>query len=406
MNSLKYSHLRPRVKNFSLIFTLLLAGLTSCSDDTTVLPDSGAEAGGKPGLAGIIKDGAGKVVQGVKVEAGGKSVYTDLQGAYTLSGLTPGLVTVKLSQDWFQPQQQTATVKASGITFLDLTIQEWPLKIEAADQALAVKHQQSFDWTQHKTSVVIVDKPTRKDLDNAIYFQNPALLRDISKEKDVTPSPQPTIVSAKASNFTFPAKSDPHKGVEVLDTATIADAIKDTPITAAEQSARLLWSPMRTWLTNWDATKSLGISAVGVAVRQQSWGTNAVLPQDIESVYIHNQEIWVKVIFEDFVKLGAGITDTDHKDKRVEIFARVNSKFYTAEILTKLQTDYIKPTFNTHGLSLEIGKSLNELYSTTAAAVEKYIGQPYTVPNLGTINYPFVVLKHSGGARNVLLIGP
>jgi len=63
-----------------------------------------------------------------------------------------------------------------------------------------------------------------------------------------------------------------------------------------------------------------------------------------------------------------------------------------------------KTTFATHGLSIEVSKSLNELYSTTGAHVERYIGQPFDVPNLGTITYPFVVLRHSAGQENVILV--
>ncbi len=61
--------------------------------------------------------------------------------------------------------------------------------------------------------------------------------------------------------------------------------------------------------------------------------------------------------------------------------------------------------FTTHGLSKEVTKSLNEIYSTaTAAQVERYIGEPIDLTGIGTIRYPFVVLRHAGGQKNVILV--
>jgi hypothetical protein len=113
----------------------------------------------------------------------------------------------------------------------------------------------------------------------------------------------------------------------------------------------------------------------------------------------------VKVVFASFVQLGPGVTDDDG-DGLKEIFARVVPRFVTSEITRKLTDEYGKTLFNTHGLSKEVARSLNELYSTTAAQVERTIGQPFEVPGLGTISYPFVVLRHSQGQRNVILVGP
>jgi hypothetical protein len=67
---------------------------------------------------------------------------------------------------------------------------------------------------------------------------------------------------------------------------------------------------------------------------------------------------------------------------------------------------YQKATFGTHTPSLQMSKGLNELYSTTVTQVERYIGQPFEVPGLGSITYPFVVLRHAGGQRNVILVAP
>ncbi len=367
-------------------------------------PD-GAAAGGTATLAGTVHDRAGVEVSGAKVEVGSASVFSDAQGRYTLKDVPTGSAMVKVTRDWFQPLTGTTTVAASGTTTYDITIDELPLKVEAADRTLAERHAASFDWTKQKTSVAIAPRPTRRDFDNAIYWRNPALYRDTATIAAVTPSPQPQIAGGTASGFTFPVRSGVRKDQEALELATIADAIGGTPL-STEPAEYMLWTPMTNWLKEWDPIKSGDLIAVGTAVRQQGWGGNAVRPQDIEKVFLTSAgELWVKVVFAGFVQLGAGIADDDG-DGQKEIYARIPSASYTPEVIERLKTDYAGKLFNTHGLSKELTKSLNELYSTTAAMVERTIGQPYEVPDLGTFMYPFVVLKHAGGQHNVILVTP
>jgi hypothetical protein len=189
-----------------------------------------------------------------------------------------------------------------------------------------------------------------------------------------------------------------------LDPNSIVDSIKDTPLGPTEPTNYMMWKSMINWLTEWNAAKSVTLKLVGVAVRQQGWGGNAILPQDIEKVFLdsNTNKLWVKVVFENFVQLGAGITDDDG-DGRKEIYAAVASAHYTNEIVDALVKTY-KTTFSTHGLADQVTKGLNELYSTTGARVESYIGQPFDLPGLGRINYPFVVLRHSLGQENVILM--
>ena len=361
------------------LWVLVLAA-SACGDDT---PDPAADAG-LTGLTGTVKDPGGVPVSAVKVQAGGAMTYTDSDGKYSLTPVIPGAVTVKMTQGWFQAKQTSAVVKGAGLTGHDASMVEVPMKILAADRTLA---------------------PTRGALDLGLHYHNPALHRDTSKEKPLTPSPAPTIVSKQAKGFTFPGRSAPHKGTEVLDLSTLVDDIKDTPLTAAEQQQPMIFKPMRNWLVSWDATKAAGINAAGAAVRLQTWGSSAVRPQDMEMVYLHGKQLWVKVVFEPFVTLGAGVSDTD-KDKRKEVFARVNASLYTDEVIDKLEASYLAKTFNTHGMSKEIAASCDELYTTTGAQVARYIGQPYTMAGAGKVEYPFVVLKHTGGFVNVLLLGP
>ena len=59
------------------------------------------------------------------------------------------------------------------------------------------------------------------------------------------------------------------------------------------------------------------------------------MPQKIEHVYLHGGEIWVKVVFADFLNLGTGISDTDG-DGQKEIYAKVADTHYDAELHDKL----------------------------------------------------------------------
>ena len=396
-----------RARTFVLLICCSLLG--GCSEDPAArdggpsgdsTPTEGGAGG--PGLTGTVQDVKGVAVGGVQLEVGSETAFTTDKGVYDLKNLTPGPVTVKVTQSWFKDKSVSATVEASGMTTLNITIEEHPLTLDPADKTLADSYNQTFDYTQDKISIVVVPRPSRKELDNAIYYRNPALYRDTSSEKDLTPSPQPDIASGTAKDFTFQTSG----GGEALELSSIVDKLDDTPLTKDEKVDYLMWRPMMNWLKEWDASQLGGLPDAEGAVRQQGWGdANAVNPQAIEQVFVHGKELWVQVVFEAFVKLGSGVTDSDG-DGRVEIYAKLAAAQYSDAIVTKLQTDYIQPTFDTHGLSKEVNQSLNELYTTTAAQVEKYIAQPFEVTGVGTISYPFMVLKHSEGQQNVLLVGP
>ncbi|MBW2735424.1 MAG: carboxypeptidase regulatory-like domain-containing protein [Deltaproteobacteria bacterium] len=399
------------MKTFWLPMTLM-AGLMlapGCSDDSTPPPDGGTTEDGKviqdvhisgPTLSGTITDALGEPVGGALVEAGGQLAYSSQAGAYELTGLTAGDVTVTVAQDWFETTSESVTL-GDSLTTKDFTITEKPLKVEATDRTLAETYNTTFDWTTDTVSISIVESPSRKNLDNAIYFKNPALYRDTSGQATVTPANLPALSGGNAENFDFAIGSGDNQGAPALE--NIVDTLADTDLTQAEQDDFMMWSPLRNWLVNWDATKSTDLNAAGVAITQQSWGSDAVKPQAITMAYLHGQDLWVKVVFENFVELGSGITDSD-ADGRKEIFAKVNSTLYKSEIITKVQDDYITPTYNTHGLSKQLSDALNELYSTTAPEVTKYIGQAFEVTGAGSVAYPFVVLTHSGGQVNVLLV--
>ncbi len=399
------------------LVALAVPGLAACSGAsdgpvpiTTPVTDAAvprAEAGASAsGLAGTVKDKAGEPVGGAKIEVGSASVFSDTQGKYSLPLAAAGAVTLKITRNWFKPFEEMVTVASDRITTRDLTIEEIPLKLDPADVALAESYNKTFDWTKQTVSISIVQRPTRRDFDNAVFFRNPALYRDTSKEPALSPSPLPEIAAGTAKNFSFELKSGKNMGQEALDLGSVVDAIKDTPLAPGEVAGFMMWTPLLTWIGEWDAAKAADLRAVGVAVRQQNWGGNVARPQEIERVFIDGRgALWAEVVFARFVQLGAGITDSDG-DGRKEIFARIADVHYSSEVVDRLSKEYGKTVFTTHGLSREVSKSLNELYSSTAAKVERMVGQPIEIAGVGTINYPFVALVHSGMQRNVILVAP
>jgi hypothetical protein len=419
--SMVFRHARLLVTNACIALAALALG---CSDGGSNPPadaavdmalgeangtinDVGAEAGSAASLTGIVTDSTGSPVVGAKVDVGGLSVFSDAQGKYTLANLAPGAAVVNVTQQWFQPLQQNLILADGAPTSWNVPLIEMPLEVDPADRALANLYNQTFDWTKQTVSISIVETPTRRAFDNAVYFLNPALYRDTSATAPLTPSPQPVISAGVASNFTFPVLSGANQGQEALDLSTIVDSIKDTPLGPTEPGDYMMWTPMVNWLNEWDAAKSVTMKVAGLAVRQQGWGGNAIRPQEIEKVFLDPSagRLWVKVVFENFVQLGAGVSDDDG-DGRKEIYAAVASAHYTSEMVNVLVTNYTVITFSTYSLSKQVTKSLNEIYSTTGAQVERTIGQPFDVAGLGTITYPYIVLKDAVGQENVFLVAP
>jgi hypothetical protein len=397
------------------------AGLAACSSDPPPpgggedagaldTPDGGGgnpEAGSGARLQGTVTDRAGGPVGMAKIEVGTTSAFSDPQGKYTLALPMGGALTVKASRPWFNPVEASVTVAASGPTQHDLTLEEIPLKLDPADAALAESYASTFDWTRSTISIAVAPRPTRRDFDNAVFFRNPALYKDTSMMPMVTPAALPEIGASGPRNFTFPLPGGASPAVEALDLASIVDALPGTGLAAGDLAGFMIWTPMLTWLREWDTAKAAELNTVGVAVRQQTWGGNVPRPQEIDRVYLDTATgtMWVEVVFAAFVQLGPGITDNDG-DGRREIYAKVAAGKVASDVIDKLTGEYGKTLFSTYGLSKEVAKSLNELYSSTAAQLERTIGQAFEVPGIGTVNYPFVVLRHIGGQKNAILVGP
>ncbi len=152
--------------------------------------DAGADTAapvGNASLSGTVKDRAGVVVASARIETGAGAADSDAQGKFTLVGLAPGPVLVKVTRNWFKPFEATVTAAAGAVTPFDITLDEIPLKIEAADRALADGYNAGFDWTKQTLSIVIVPRPSRQDFDNAVYFHNPALYRDTTQRARADP---------------------------------------------------------------------------------------------------------------------------------------------------------------------------------------------------------------------------
>jgi hypothetical protein len=382
---------------------------TAVAPDTALAPDLAADVAAGRTVAGTVKDKDGMPVVGAQVVVAGVTkpeVFSDAQGKYSAPVAAAGETTIAVTRGWFEDFTGKVTVAASGATPLDVTLVEKPLKVEPADKALADMHAATFDWTKATLSVTIIPRPTRRDFDNGVYFHNPALYRNTSMTAPLVPTTPPVFEAGVAKNFTFKITSGPKMGTEVLDLATVADAVKDTPLGATEPADFMLWTPMINWLVDWDVAKAADLRAVGTAIQTQSWGGNAVRPQDPDKVFVDAQgNLWVKIVFASFVQLGDTIHDDDG-DGLKEVYAKIAAAQYTKEVVDKLTMDYGKTLFTAHGLSKEVTKGLRDLYSMTGAQVERTLGQPYEVMGLGTFMYPTLVLRHMNEKKNVFLVAP
>jgi hypothetical protein len=381
---------------FGLTLTLALLGCDGDSGDGTGV------------LKGFVRDVNGKVVGGAVVQVGALSTTATFNGDYTLEKLPAGAATVKVTAEWFSELQQSATVKAGETTTLDLQLTAMPFKIDPADKALEEAYNKTYDWTKGQPSIAYAAGPTRRHLGNAIYYHNPAQYRDTAAEKDLTPSPQPDIDSTGAKNFTFPLQGGTYKGEETLAAGSIVASFDKTGLSS--QADFLMVEPVLNWLLDWSPTKVVDLNAAVLAVRQQTWGSSSLRPQDIEMLWISpTKEVWVKIVFEGFVKLGSGVTDADG-DGRKEIYAKLNTKLVTAEVVDKVQTDYVTTKLSTLEMRTELNSALHHLYTSTNLQIKKTIGQPYDLVGVGTIKYPFLIHEQTDlkgkKIQGALLIAP
>ncbi len=373
----------------------------ACSDDSA--------PGGTGSIKGSVRDKTGKAVGEALIKVGALSTKASFSGAYELKDVPAGAATLEASADWFTAKQESVTVKAGEALPLDLQLDELALKLDPADQALADSYNKTYDWTKGGPSLRVLCAPTRRCLDNAIYLHNPAQYRDTSGEPALTPSPQPTIEAGGAKSFTFPISG----GGEALELTSIVDTFAQTGLPATTADEAMLWTPMVNWLSEekrgLDATLLNKIRAVGTAVAGQGWGSSSLRPQQIEGVYLVEGVLWVKVVFEGFVQLGAGISDDDG-DGRKEVFAKVSAAQYSKTITDLLANEYVKTRLGTLALKTELSAALNELYTSTNLQIVGTVGKAYELAGVGSLKYPFVVHEQTDQKgkkiKGALLVGP
>jgi len=349
-------------------------------------------AGAQTGtLSGTITDANQNPVGDALVTVGALSGTTDHTGAYSIADVPEGSATVEVTADWFEDHSEDTSITAGQDNTLDITLTAKTLQVLEGDKAIEEAYNQGFDWTTDKLSIIYIAPPTRANIDRGLYFRNPALFRDTSGESPVT---------AGAWEFPIPDGA-PNAGLPAFEEGSIVDSICDTPLTKEEMARALLWEP---------AVKLfLGISAedlyyVTYAVEGQKWGgTSTFPPQTLQRLYLHEGEIWVEVVFEDWVSFENKVTDSND-DGYNEIFAKVAADHYDSTVYGQLSGDYLTKQYDTLGLREDLNIMLDNLYSRTNPEITSVIGVPYDVPGQGTIQYPFAVLTHSDNSVNVLLV--
>ena len=348
-------------------------------------------------LLGTITDANQAGVGDAEVTVGALSATTDHTGAYSIADVPEGSATAEVSADWFEDYSQDTTITAGQDNTLDITLTTKALQVTEDDKALAETYNQSFDWTSDKTSIAYIAPPTRANIDRGLYFRNPALFRDTSGE---------TPVTAGAWEFPIPAGA-PNEGLPAFEEGSIKDSICKTPLTAEEMARPLLWEPaVKLFLAKWDIIKAEGLYYVTYAVEGEKWGGESTFaPQTLQRVYLHEGEIWVEIVFEDWVSFESKVSDSND-DGYNEIFAKVAADHYDSEVYAQLAGDYLNHEYDTLELREDLNVMLDDLYSRTNPEITSVIGVPYDVAGAGTITYPFAVLTHSDGSVNVLLVDP
>jgi len=280
--------------------------------------------------------------------------------------------------------------------------------VSSADRALAESYNQSFDWSTDKIAVRLLNGPTRSEAEKALYYRNPGLYQDTSAEPHITPDPLPTLDPAPAG-FDFPLPDTaPNQGQQFLDNSTIVDSLAETPITAAEQASAPLWLPaVMVYLTvDWDASKVLNLYYGNNAVRAQKWGVDGATrpPQTIQHMYLHGGEIWVEIVFENHVDLGAGISDSNG-DGYKEIYGKIDPAHFTMEVYDQLANDYVTPRLSVAELnSLIDDKILDDLYSEFNMEVVSGLGEPFEASGVGTFEYPFKVIQGASPKDDIFIV--
>ena len=394
-----------RVHLPSLALALLIgATVAACGDDDT--------GGGTGSITGTVIDHNSQPLAGVTVSwDAANTTTTDAGGFYTLDGIPAGEGGVSFTLDWFTGTVSNLEVTKDGQHTIDMQMQPHPMGASTDDLALAATHNASFDWTTDRTSVVVMTMPTRAQLDRALYYQNPALYQDPTGETSITPGTLPSIATPSTFDFPIPTGAT-NAGQQALDLTTVVDAIGSTPLQAQEIANTAVWeAAVEGYLLDWDLDQTTDLFFVGLAVRDQRWGaaSGGIAPQEIVNLYIAGgTELWVKVVFQPFVDVGADVTDTDG-DGLPEVYARIAANHINANAFNELRDTYTWGVLDTIEMRDYLLHDMDELYSVSNPAVISPIGVPYEVTGTGLFDAPFAVVGHGDPASasyviNVLLM--
>lgn len=369
--------------------------------------DSGDDTGSETTLAGIVLNERQESVADVVITIGTLEAITDIDGRFTVADVPTGTQELTAVGDWYEPTIQSLEIGA-GENQVEVAIVSLALEVTPADLAVYNQWAQTFDWTVDTVSVAYARRPTRAEIEKALYYHNPALLADPSGEAIVIPSEPPAVGSGGVTGLDF-VVLDANSGaqVPVFDIETAVDDLSDTPLSAEEIENGLLWEPaVELYLVKWNLDEALLLNLAGQAVEAERWGGASVLPpQALEHLFVHGNELWVEIAFENFVTVGEGITDSDG-DGYVEVFVRLAVELYSEAVPTELATHYAGLEYDTLGLVDNLAVILDDLYTRTNPAVVSTLGVPYEAPSGLSFEYPFAVLEHSSGAINVLLVEP
>lgn len=361
---------------------VLVCAVAACGDDPTT-----------GGLSGTVTGQSG-ALGGVEVSAAGKSIASGSDGTWALSGLPAGTTSIAAVADWYARYEDNCTVKVGATEVCDFTMTEAELRVTSADEATAVYHNVDFDWTTDRVSIDHVAAPTRALIDFAVHYRNPVLYRDPSGEDRITPAVLPSV--GTPASLDFEVGSGIHSGQQALDVTSVVDDVDDTPYGGVPADGVVLWDPALHYLAmSWNLDNTTPLTTAGVAVRSQKWdGTGILSVQELERTHLDGGDIWVEVVFQEFVDLDPDITDADGDGLR-EVWAKINPIHFDTALYAQLRDVYVVDTFGAIELGGILDENLDRLYSRGLNAdIVSATGVPYSDTELGTVEYPFAVVVY------------
>lgn len=186
-----------------------------------------------------------------------------------------------------------------------------------------------YDRLESRVLARRVKVPTEANLDFAAYSKN-VMLAD----------PEPKSVSPrrkiKLDDLLF--------GSLVVETKAILDF---TPLSEAERSRPMHWSPVLERLLSWNFERTAGLANAYSAVTSEKWGDTSDVGasfQEFASVWLRSdgnvKEVWVEIEFKPWMAPHLdGIGDRD-QDRYPEAIARLNPALFTPEMAEFLAGDY------------------------------------------------------------------